>query len=66
MVRWFGSRVHPITPFDVEPAPVADLEKERTLQTGTDLLKHYVLKSERTVAATQQHFATIAADVLRR
>jgi hypothetical protein len=59
--------VRAITPLNVEPATVPDLQKEFELDVGRHMLQHYVTAAERTVAASQENFATLAArELIRR
>lgn len=70
-MRLFGKgrpaiEIRAITPFNTEPAPVPDAQREFDLSVGHDMLQHYVTSAERTVAASQEHFAALAARELSR
>ncbi len=58
--------IRAITPFNTEPAPVPDIQREFELSVGHNMLQHYVTSAERTVAASQENFAVLAARELNR
>lgn len=65
MASLFGNHQRPITPTDVEPAAPPSLHKEASLLAGSLVLGSMVLRAERTVAASQETFAAVAAKMLR-
>lgn len=67
-MRWIMSlfgrpgRIHPVTQFDVTPAPVPNQRLEEELDRGRVMLNHHVASAERSVASLYHQFAAQAAD----
>lgn len=66
MTFLFGKRIRPITPYDVPAAPPPNPELEEELNAGRIRLQHNMLTVERSIASSQEAFAKIAADEIRK